>query len=60
MTTLIISDLHLGAINSRTDLLAELLVQDFDRLILNGDTIDSLDFRRFRRRDWAVIELLQK
>lgn len=59
MTTLIISDLHLGAFNSRTDLLAQLLVSDFDRLILNGDTIDSLDFRRFRRWDWKVVELLQ-
>src|SRR6185369_4558102 len=32
---------------------------DFDRLILNGDTIDSLDFRRFRRWDWNILELLQ-
>jgi UDP-2,3-diacylglucosamine pyrophosphatase LpxH len=31
----------------------------FDRLILNGDTIDSLDFRRFRARDWRIVELLQ-
>jgi UDP-2,3-diacylglucosamine pyrophosphatase LpxH len=60
MITLIISDLHLGAVNSRTDLLTEMLLRDFDRLILNGDTIDSLDFRRFGRRDWTVIELLQK
>jgi UDP-2,3-diacylglucosamine pyrophosphatase LpxH len=59
MNTLIISDLHLGAINSRTDLLFQLLQRDFDRLVLNGDTINSLDFRRFRRRDWTIIELLQ-
>jgi UDP-2,3-diacylglucosamine pyrophosphatase LpxH len=59
MITLIISDLHLGAFNSRTDLLAQLLASDFDRLILNGDTIDSLDLRRFGRWDWKVVELLQ-
>lgn len=59
MITLIVSDMHLGAFNSRTDLLAQLLLSDFDRLILNGDTIDSQDFRRFRRWDWNIIELLQ-
>lgn len=59
MITLIISDLHLGARYSRTDLLAQLLLSDFDRLILNGDTIDSLDLRRFRRWDLNIIELLQ-
>src|SRR5262249_2866854 len=58
MTTLIVSDLHLGARNSRTDLLAQLLRGSFDRLILNGDTINSLDFRRFRAGDWRIVELL--
>jgi UDP-2,3-diacylglucosamine pyrophosphatase LpxH len=59
MITLILSDLHLGARNSRTDLLAQLLRTDFDQLILNGDTIDSLNFRRFRRGDWGVANLLR-
>ena len=60
MTTIIISDIHLGARNNRTDLLADLLKQDFDRLILNGDTLDSLDFRKFRSGDWRVFDQLRK
>jgi UDP-2,3-diacylglucosamine pyrophosphatase LpxH len=59
MMTLILSDLHLGARNSRTDLLAQLLRSDYDRLILNGDTVNSLNFERFRRSDWRVIDLLK-
>jgi UDP-2,3-diacylglucosamine pyrophosphatase LpxH len=59
MITLILSDLHLGACNSRTDYLAQVLRTDFDRLILNGDTVDSLNFGRFRRGDWRVVELLK-
>jgi UDP-2,3-diacylglucosamine pyrophosphatase LpxH len=59
MTTLIVSDLHLGACNSRTDLIAGLLESDFDRLVLNGDTIDRPDSRRLRPRDRRVVALLQ-
>jgi UDP-2,3-diacylglucosamine pyrophosphatase LpxH len=59
MKTLIVSDLHLGARNSRTDLIAELLEGDFDRLVLNGDTVDSPDLRRFRPCDWRVIDTLR-
>src|SRR5579862_6803233 len=59
MITLILSDLHLGAHNSRTDLLAQILNSDYDRLILNGDTIDNLHFGRLRRCDWRIIEILR-
>jgi UDP-2,3-diacylglucosamine pyrophosphatase LpxH len=59
MSTVIVSDLHLGACNSRTDLIAELLDGDFDRLILNGDTVDRPDPRRFRRDDRRVIDRLR-
>jgi UDP-2,3-diacylglucosamine pyrophosphatase LpxH len=59
MTTILVSDLHLGARNNRTDLLAELLRSDFDRLILNGDTVDRLDFRRFRSGDWRIVDQLR-
>ena len=41
MTTLVLSDLHLGARNSRTDLLDQVLRADCDQLILNGDTVDG-------------------
>ena len=59
MNTIIVSDLHLGARNSRTDLLAELLDSNFDRLILNGDTVDSADLRRFRPADWRILDTLR-
>jgi UDP-2,3-diacylglucosamine pyrophosphatase LpxH len=59
MKTLIVSDLHLGARNSRTDLIAELLEGDFDRLVLNGDTVDRPDLRLFRPCDWRVLDALR-
>jgi UDP-2,3-diacylglucosamine pyrophosphatase LpxH len=59
-TTLIVSDIHLGARNSQGEALAELLHTDFDRLILNGDTVDHLNFRRFRGVDWAVLAQLRR
>jgi UDP-2,3-diacylglucosamine pyrophosphatase LpxH len=59
MTTILVSDIHLGARNNRTDLLAELLRSEYDHLILNGDTIDRLDFRRFRSDDWRIVEQLR-
>lgn len=58
-TTLIVSDIHLGAHNSQGPELLSLLQTDFDRLILNGDTIDHLNFARFRSQDWAVLSELQ-
>ena len=56
MTTILISDIHLGARNNRTDLLAELLRGDFDRLLRLGRSIALLspevvavqEFERFR------------
>lgn len=59
MITLILSDIHLGAWNSRSDLLCQILRSDYDRLVLNGDTVDSLNFHRFRRGDWQVLDLLK-
>jgi UDP-2,3-diacylglucosamine pyrophosphatase LpxH len=59
-TTLIISDLHLGAHNSRADQVTELLRTDFQRLILNGDTLDDLNFERFRLTHWAALEQLRR
>lgn len=58
-TTLIVSDIHLGACNSEGAALLALIQQSFDRLVLNGDTVDHLNFRRFRPIDWDVIALLQ-
>jgi UDP-2,3-diacylglucosamine pyrophosphatase LpxH len=58
-TTIAISDLHLGSRVSRTDLLADLLTADFDRLILNGDTVDGLNFNRFGPDDWSIVSQLR-
>ncbi len=54
-TSIIVSDLHLGTCVSRTDLLADLLATDFDEIILNGDTVDSLNFKRFRPCDLQIL-----
>ena len=56
MKTLVISDLHLGARNSMTDYLEVFLKEvPFDRLVLNGDTIDNLNFEKFKPRHWRVL-----
>jgi UDP-2,3-diacylglucosamine pyrophosphatase LpxH len=57
--TLIVSDIHLGARNSQAASLSRLLRTHFDRLILNGDTVDSLNFRRFQSGHWAVLDQLR-
>ena len=58
-TTLIISDIHLGAHNSQTAALSRLLASDFDRLVLNGDTVDNLNFRRFDAGHWGIVDQLR-
>jgi UDP-2,3-diacylglucosamine pyrophosphatase LpxH len=58
-TTLIVSDIHLGARNSQAASLSALLRTDFDRLILNGDTVDHLNLRRFTPSHWAVLGQLR-
>ncbi len=59
MKTAIVSDLHLGADNCQRKLLEGFLIsRPFDRLILNGDTLDGLKLNRLSRKDWWVIERL--
>jgi UDP-2,3-diacylglucosamine pyrophosphatase LpxH len=60
MTTLIVSDLHLGCRNSQAEALAELLRTPFDRLIVNGDTVNDLNLRKLRPAHWAVIAQLRE
>ncbi len=64
MPTLILSDLHIGACNCQHDALLDFFTHDIhhgiDRIILNGDTVDHLNFGAFRPLDWAVIRHLQK
>jgi UDP-2,3-diacylglucosamine pyrophosphatase LpxH len=58
--TLIVSDIHLGAHNSQRQSLLGLLQTPFERLILNGDTVDNLNLKRFGPDDWAVLTTLQE
>src|SRR5262249_23320845 len=38
----------------------ELLQSDFDRLILNGDVLDSLNMHRLQSEHWAVLDQIRK
>lgn len=58
-TTLIVSDLHLGASNCRAEDFLALLDTNFDRLILNGDTVDHHHFTKYRQAHWRVLERLR-
>ncbi len=61
MRTIVIGDIHLGSPLCRTALLGALLRDaEFDRLILNGDIFDDLNFRRLKERHWAVLDQLRK
>jgi UDP-2,3-diacylglucosamine pyrophosphatase LpxH len=60
MTTLIVSDIHLGSRSSHPELLGKLLRCDFDRLILNGDTVNNLNFRKFKPRHWRLLSRLRE
>jgi UDP-2,3-diacylglucosamine pyrophosphatase LpxH len=59
MTTLILSDLHLGSRNCQAALLSGALAGDFDRLILNGDTVNSLNLKKLKPPHWEVIARLR-
>lgn len=60
MKTLILSDLHLGSKHCTAPLVHEVLDQvPFDRLILNGDTIHSVNFRKLSGSHWGLLERLR-
>jgi UDP-2,3-diacylglucosamine pyrophosphatase LpxH len=60
MRTLILSDLHLGSRNCHgAEVLALLGREQFDRLILNGDTINSVNLRKLTPTHWAVVDRLR-
>lgn len=61
MRTLILSDLHLGSKNSHTHQILDVLNRELcDRVILNGDTINSLNLRKFKDRHWRVLDKLRQ
>jgi UDP-2,3-diacylglucosamine pyrophosphatase LpxH len=59
MITLIISDLHLGSRSSQVEPLSQLLETDFDRLVLNGDTINNLNFKKLKPKAWRIVSRLR-
>jgi UDP-2,3-diacylglucosamine pyrophosphatase LpxH len=61
MRTLILSDIHLGTRNCRAAQVLEVLRRmSFDRLILNGDTINSLNLRKLTPPHWQVLAHLRQ
>lgn len=61
ISTIIVSDIHLGSDVSRSmRLLALLRSYSYDRLILNGDVFDDLNFNRLSKDDWKVLSYLRK
>jgi UDP-2,3-diacylglucosamine pyrophosphatase LpxH len=60
MRTLILSDLHLGSKNCDAPGILDVLERErFDRLILNGDTINDLNLRKLTPVHWTVIDRLR-
>jgi UDP-2,3-diacylglucosamine pyrophosphatase LpxH len=56
MRTLILSDVHLGSKHSQVQRLRSLLDHEsFDRLILNGDTLHSLNLRKLDDDHWDLL-----
>jgi UDP-2,3-diacylglucosamine pyrophosphatase LpxH len=57
MRTLIISDVHLGNRHCNSALLTEVLDREsFDRLILNGDTLNSVNLRKLNGNHWRLLD----
>lgn len=59
--TLIISDLHLGGDDSRCDEILKLFKKyDFNLLVLNGDILNGLNFKRLHTEHWDVLSALRE
>jgi UDP-2,3-diacylglucosamine pyrophosphatase LpxH len=60
MTTLILSDIHLGSRSSQASLLSHFLRETaFDRLILNGDTLNDLNLKKLKPKHWRLFDQLR-
>lgn len=58
--TLIISDTHLGDKNVRCQEIFNLLKKyRFNKLILNGDIVDGLNFQRFHSEHWQILSFFR-
>jgi UDP-2,3-diacylglucosamine pyrophosphatase LpxH len=60
---IVISDLHLGSAVCQAKLLEEFLtwaVEHCDRLVINGDVFDDLNFKRLTKRHFACLKIIRK
>jgi UDP-2,3-diacylglucosamine pyrophosphatase LpxH len=66
LDAVILSDIHLGSGNCEARSVCDLLERiaegelQTQRIILNGDVFDSIDFRRLHKTHWKVLSLLRK
>ena len=66
LDAVILSDLHLGSDNCQAKSICHLLERIVEgellteRLILNGDMFDSIDFRRLNKNHWKVLSYIRK
>jgi UDP-2,3-diacylglucosamine pyrophosphatase LpxH len=60
MKTVIISDIHLGSKNCQAGWLLRFLGTNFNRLIVNGDTINNLNLKKLKDSHWAVLDRLRE
>ena len=61
MRTLILSDIHLGGRHCNVSLLNEVLDREpFDRLILNGDTLNSVNLRKLNGAHWGLLNRFRR
>ena len=62
----VISDIHLGSENCQAKYLVHFLESlrsgsmTTQRLILNGDVFDSIDFRRLKKQHWRILSAIRK
>ncbi|HRE39919.1 MAG TPA: UDP-2,3-diacylglucosamine diphosphatase [Ignavibacteria bacterium] len=61
VSTLIISDIHLGSPVSRPKKVKETLEKyNFNKLILLGDIFDDLNFKRLKKDHWNLLSFIRK
>lgn len=63
MDYVVISDLHLGSKLCLRKRLIEFLTKELDgesTLIINGDLVESLNFDKFKKKDWNILKLIKK
>jgi len=63
LDAIIISDTHLGSDVCESKQLYSFLERVYsktNRLIINGDFFDNLDFRRLRKNHWKILSLLRR